>query len=73
MSQLTIISHPPPKQIPFTAAMIGFLPPRRETPPKPESGLGRASPSAFDLFHSGWVLVDMKSVGLSSQVCISTL
>jgi hypothetical protein len=35
-----IISVPPPKQRPLTAQMSGFLPFRRETPPKPEGGWG---------------------------------
>ena len=51
-SQLMIISQPPPKQIPFTAAMTGLRPLRRESPPNPDAGAGRALPSALDLFHS---------------------
>lgn len=52
MSQFTIISQPPPKQMPLTAAIIGLRPPRRDTPPKPDAGCWRFFPSEVDLFHS---------------------
>ena len=40
MSQFMMISQPPPKHMPFTAAMVGFRPVRREKPPKPEVDVG---------------------------------
>jgi hypothetical protein len=38
MSQFMVISVPPPKARPFTAAITGFRPVRRDIPPKPEAG-----------------------------------
>ncbi|KAI6876416.1 hypothetical protein KC338_g65 [Hortaea werneckii] len=52
-SQLTISSVPPPKAIPFTAAMIGFRPVRLEIAPKPEGGIVvLLRPLEFEVFHS---------------------
>lgn len=38
-SELMMISHPPPKQRPLMAQMMGFLPLRRDRPPKPDGGV----------------------------------
>ena len=57
MSQFMIISQPPPWARPFTAAMIGFLPCRRERPPKPEGkgeGAGVEDGEVVEESHSSW-------------------
>jgi len=53
MSVFMIISQPPPKQIPLTAAIMGFLPERVERPPKPPGPWkGRGPLVEAEVFHS---------------------
>jgi hypothetical protein len=52
MSQLAIISNPPPMQMPLTAAIIGFLPDRRGRPARPGASMLFTTPDLFISFHS---------------------
>lgn len=52
MSQFVIISNPPPTQIPLTAAMIGFFPLRRDSPPRPGLCMGYSCPALTTECHS---------------------
>ena len=65
ISQFTIISKPPPKQRPLTAARIGFLPAwRRERAPKPEGGA-----CLLEEFGEFWLLI-FHSIGVSVTALI---